>query len=724
MNLHYEIFPAIRTENCEYTADVKNRKSSLQLLVEGEVFSANSDEHKKIWWHGGASTGKTVSSKLLQLTYPDKIVLLPLKRMNYDQWDYIAYLDQIKEMPNGTVYVFDGYDQLRNDDAIVEKAHNCFCIASKIGHVIVTSRSLYDKSQLTMDFQIAETLPITDEQIRTILSPLRDNIETYVKSDLMHNVMYLSIVHQLLEGDPGISFNEMNEAELIDAYFLRFYGEEGSEHENKCGRCNQYEKDIKSIGEVLYHDIGRVSVHKRKSHQNDLKLYPVDGIPKVLQEVFSIQFEGINSDQRKYLSFALAKYLFSIFEAERDQAGDDEKFLRQMQYQFLTLDTPDAFWALYYVGQLYSLKKIRIDIDLGIMKNMIPISIGAVMFCIGQDISCFDAFFEKDGWGTLFLNRQKIYESFINERFNTVKIENDNCRVPSYYGTFKNNVPDGLGIMIWSDDQCYEGQWENGCRQGNGIMRYSDGGIYVGAWEHDQRSGKGTYSKNGYRYVGEWKNGQKEGDGEETYPDGSQIVGKWKRDSLFYGKMTWNNTVYEGYWKDNYYDGHGVLTSADGIVYDCEWKHGMQEGNGKMTSADGLETYEGKWSDGTYEGYGVFFSKKEGYMYQGQWHKGHKHGEGRYISLEEDIVFEGIWKDDIRHGKGKATLPNGDVLDGEWDDALFSGTALLHYSTDEWYNGSFCRGERHGEGCMHYKDGTQEQGQWYHDYFVGDKYGN
>ena len=62
--------------------------------------------------------------------------------------------------------------------------------------------------------------------------------------------------------------------------------------------------------------------------------------------------------------------------------------------------------------------------------------------------------------------------------------------------------------------------------------------------------------------------------------------------------MTWNNTMYEGYWKDNYYDGHGVLTSADGTVYDCEWKHGMQEGNGKMTSADGLETYEGKWSDG------------------------------------------------------------------------------------------------------------------------------
>lgn len=643
-----------------------------------------------------------------------------LKRLNYERSDYNHFLDTIEDSPAGTLFLFDGFDQLRSEETTIDNARKCIYQASKVGSVIVTSRSKVCDSKIQVSFELVETLSITDAQICAFLSPVCSSTAKYQSIDLMHNTMFLSIARELLAHDPNVNLVELNESRLIDLYFRRLYCESGSEHESKEGRVKQYERDIKSIGESLYRDVARKARYQKLRFEEHLELEPFGKIPQILNDIFCEQFGGIDADQSKYLDFALAKYVFTLIDIDREQHGNEsDAFYAQLKYRFTTMGIPDMFFAYYDAGQLCAMNGKTIGLASRIIRGNFPISVGAVLFCLGQDICVFDDFFEMNQWGRKFLNRQGVYATFINDRFDIIKMQVGAANDPMYFGMCKKCVPDGIGIMYWAPGHLYEGDWKDGQMHGHGTMFWPDGSKYVGEWVTGKKHGAGNYTKGTYCYDGNWKNDLKEGEGCETYPDGSQIFGFWENGALYKGKLVRYNLVYDGYWKDNYYEGHGVLTYTDGTSYDCEWKHGLQHGkHGKMTFGDGLEWYEGGWVNGLYEGNGVWFSEKEGYMYQGKWLKGQKNGEGRYTSLLEDVVFEGQWENDVRHGYGKAWLPNGDVLEGNWEGELFTGTAILHYSNDEWYEGDFYRGMRHGSGCMHYKDGTEEIGEWRYDFFV------
>jgi len=42
--------------------------------------------------------------------------------------------------------------------------------------------------------------------------------------------------------------------------------------------------------------------------------------------------------------------------------------------------------------------------------------------------------------------------------------------------------------------------------------------------------------------------------------------------------MTYSNgDVYDGFWEDNYPQGHGVLTCSSGVKYDGAWADGLVE---------------------------------------------------------------------------------------------------------------------------------------------------
>ena len=56
----------------------------------------------------------------------------------------------------------------------------------------------------------------------------------------------------------------------------------------------------------------------------------------------------------------------------------------------------------------------------------------------------------------------------------------------SYGGKYKSDLPNGKGLMIYSNKDQYAGFWLNGKRHGYGEFSFPDGRIiYEGMWEND-----------------------------------------------------------------------------------------------------------------------------------------------------------------------------------------------------------------------------------------------
>ena len=104
----------------------------------------------------------------------------------------------------------------------------------------------------------------------------------------------------------------------------------------------------------------------------------------------------------------------------------------------------------------------------------------------------------------------------INKKFDEMKINNItkteikynidpknqiNKRV-KYIGQVLNGVPEGKGIMYWSDGERYEGEWKNDERNGKGINYWIDGNRYEGDFINNKREGSGIYYwNNGDIYI-------------------------------------------------------------------------------------------------------------------------------------------------------------------------------------------------------------------------------
>ena len=99
------------------------------------------------------------------------------------------------------------------------------------------------------------------------------------------------------------------------------------------------------------------------------------------------------------------------------------------------------------------------------------------------------------GWGE--------YPDYVWKRFGKKETH------PKYKGKVENEVPNGLGYLIYP---------------------------------------------NGSRYLGSWKKGKMSGQGSFTYPNGEKFVGEYKRDER------WNGTEYDEY-------GNPVSTYKGGIKY-------------------------------------------------------------------------------------------------------------------------------------------------------------
>ena len=83
-------------------------------------------------------------------------------------------------------------------------------------------------------------------------------------------------------------------------------------------------------------------------------------------------------------------------------------------------------------------------------------------------------------------------------------------------------------------DGRYVGEISDGVPNGNGIIRWSNGEMYVGEFKDGKKDGQGTFTyPNGDKYVGEYKDGRENGQGTYTSIDGDKYIGEFKDDQLW-----------------------------------------------------------------------------------------------------------------------------------------------------------------------------------------------
>lgn len=325
---------------------------------------------------------------------------------------------------------------------------------------------------------------------------------------------------------------------------------------------------------------------------------------------------------------------------------------------------------------------------------------------------------------------------------NTEKFLSDFIKIPDtfrYRGIFGGDDP--VETIEYPNGDVYDGAFRDGKRHGKGYMLYADGDSYFGSWEDDKKCGHGItpcfdgqfldnmrhgfgyYISKFESYRGEWKNDKRCGVGAAVDRTNTIVV------------------KYEGEFKDDLYNGHGILYSAghkeyDGeflngmrhgtgkayddknnLIYDGEWENDKRSGNGKEYSFGQL-FYEGGFSDGRYSGKGKLYYNSGALMFDGEWLNGSISGTGTFYNTRSEIIYTGGWEDDAFHGQGTLHF-KGTEYSGVWEKGYLKESGILHTGgyifpiKGKIYIGELKDGKKNGEGRMYTVSGELEyDGQW------------
>ncbi|CCW65823.1 unnamed protein product [Phytomonas sp. EM1] len=147
----------------------------------------------------------------------------------------------------------------------------------------------------------------------------------------------------------------------------------------------------------------------------------------------------------------------------------------------------------------------------------------------------------------------------------------------------------GSGMYTWADGDYYEGQYVHGYMCGFGEMKDA-GSVYKGDWVEDMREGMGrmVYANNDV-YEGEWLGGMRHGRGKLVESNGNVYEGEFVRNEKEgKGILTKKNgDVYEGDFMMGMFNGSGMYMWADGVKYIGYFKNGLRHGEGREWHPDG-----------------------------------------------------------------------------------------------------------------------------------------
>jgi hypothetical protein len=126
----------------------------------------------------------------------------------------------------------------------------------------------------------------------------------------------------------------------------------------------------------------------------------------------------------------------------------------------------------------------------------------------------------------------------------------------------------------------------HGLKHGQGKLLLTNGNCYVGRFVEDIYEGYGKLRENDMLYEGMFIKGEKCGHGLQH-----------NRDSTY---------KYEGEWKFNLKNGHGIENYPDASVYEGLFVNGKKQGRGKLTLTNG-SCYEGEFDNDKIEGFVLFY---------------------------------------------------------------------------------------------------------------------
>ena len=197
----------------------------------------------------------------------------------------------------------------------------------------------------------------------------------------------------------------------------------------------------------------------------------------------------------------------------------------------------------------------------------------------------------------------------------------------------------------------------------------------------------------GHRYEGEFRDDNFNGQGILIFASGDR---------------------YEGEFRNGKRNGRGILSYANGYRYDGEFRDDNFNGRGILIYATG-ERYDGEFRDGKSNGQGTL-TYANGNRYQGGFLNAKFHGQGIFLYATGDR-YEGGFLDGKRSGRGTLTYAKGYRYDGEFRDDKFHGQGIFIYASGDRYEGEYLDGRRNGRGTFTFADGRVLKGLWKNDAF-------
>ena len=179
----------------------------------------------------------------------------------------------------------------------------------------------------------------------------------------------------------------------------------------------------------------------------------------------------------------------------------------------------------------------------------------------------------------------------------------------------------------------------------------SDNEIYQGQVNNTLKTGYGKLWSNEYSYYGNFKNNKFEGYGVLEY---------YKNDLL---------KEYKGGFKEGKKDGHGKEIYINGEYYIGDFKNDFKNGKGKIFNKFNNIKIESEWVNNIAKDnkYIIEYYDNGNKKFEGEYNGVNRNGEGKEYDYKEKLIFEGVFEEDKRKS-GKIYNNEMIIFNGEFSN--------------------------------------------------------
>ncbi|CAD8114094.1 unnamed protein product [Paramecium primaurelia] len=195
--------------------------------------------------------------------------------------------------------------------------------------------------------------------------------------------------------------------------------------------------------------------------------------------------------------------------------------------------------------------------------------------------------------------------------------------------------------------------------------------------------------------------------------DGTIYVRQWKL-GLRHCKgraIFLDNSIYEGFWKDDKMWGYGRLILATGdYYYESEFLRNMANWRGKQITTLGY-VYEREQVNDKQQGEGIE-RYPDGINFKGKFVVGKKTGFEEF-HFQDGSSYVGKIKEHKFNGKGVFNFGDGRKYDGQWKNNQMDDYGTFTWPDRRLYDGYYVNYKKHGFGDFTYEDGSMYKGNWF-----------